>query len=121
MLHPESIAHLPHVTQWLSYCKAAHQIVLEKAGNASHEEQYKMLVEENVLLQLSHLKTHPYVAAKHATGKVQLHAWVYDIGSGDVRAYDEDKKSFIPVEERYAADVKRYLEEEQEMKNKCCD
>lgn len=121
VLHPESISHLPHVTQWLSYCKAAHQIVLEKAGGASIEERYKMLVEENVLLQLRHLKTHPYVAAKHATGKVQLHGWVYDIGSGDVRAYDEDAKCFVPVEERYAEDVKKYLEEEQNMKNKCCD
>jgi carbonic anhydrase len=121
VFNPESIAHLPHVTQWLSFVKAAHQIVLEKAADAPREVQLKMLVEENVLLQLNHLKTHPYVAAKHSTGKVQLHAWTYDIGKGDVKAYDEDQKRFIPVEERYAADVHNFIEEEEIVKKNCCD
>ncbi len=120
VLNPESVAHLPHVTQWLSYAKAAHQIVQEKAADASFEDKFKMLVEENVLLQLRHLKTHPYVAAKHATGKVQLHGWTYDIGEGDVKAYDEEQKCFIPVEERYAADVKKYIEAEKKTKKDCC-
>jgi carbonic anhydrase len=121
VLYPESVAHLPHVTQWLSYARAALQIVQEKAGDAPMEEQFKMLIEENVLLQLRHLKTHPYVAAKHATDKVQLHAWTYDIGAGDVKAYDEEKKCFIPVEERYADDVKKYLEAEKQANKNCCD
>lgn len=127
VLNPESVAHLPHVTQWLSYAKAAHQIVEEKAGDLPYEEKLKMLVEENVLLQLRHLKTHPHVAAKYATDQVQLHAWTYDIGEGDVKAYDSDRKCFIPVEERYAEDVKRYIESEtkeqldQDSKTNCCN
>lgn len=123
VLNPESVEHLPHVKQWLSYAKAAHQIVEEKASDLSYDEKLKMLVEENVLLQLRHLKTHPHVAAKHATDQVQLHGWTYDIGAGDVKAYDEDSKSFIPVEERYAEDVKRFIEEEAnkgQSEDSCC-
>ena len=110
VMDPDSVKHLPHVTQWLSYARAAHQIVEEKAPELSNEEKLAMLVEENVLLQLQHLKTHPHVAAKFATNKVQLHAWTYDIGKGDVKAYDTKESRFVPVEERYAEDVKAYVD-----------
>lgn len=111
VMDPDSITNLPHVTQWLSYSKAAHQIVMEKLPEGSKEERLSMLIEENVLLQLQHLKTHPHVASKFATNKVQLHAWTYDIGAGEVKAYDDDKRCFVPVEERYAEDVKNYVEQ----------
>lgn len=121
VLNPESVEHLPHVKQWLGYVNAAYQIVQEKIPDASFEEKFDMLIEENVLLQLRHLKTHPQVAAKYATNQVKLHAWTYDIGQGDVKAYDSAKGYFIPVEERYAADVKRYIEEQEKAKKgNCC-
>jgi carbonic anhydrase len=69
-----------------------------------------MLIQENVLLQLQHLKTHPYVAARYATNKIQLHAWTYDIGEGIVNAYDERVGKFLPVEERYAEAMKECLD-----------
>ena len=111
VMKPESVASLPHVSQWLSYSRAAHQIVNERAPDATYEEQLNMLVEENVLLQLRHIQTHPQVAAKHATGKVQLHAWVYDIGSGNVNAYDEKLGKFVPVEEKYQQEARSMVEQ----------
>ena len=118
VLNPEKVASLPHVSQWLSYAKAAHYIVEEKAPNASSEEKLTMLIQENVLLQLQHLKTHPYVAARHATNKVQLHAWTYDIGEGNVKAFDEQVGKFLPVEERYSEHVKACFGEDE---HKGCD
>jgi len=109
VLNPKSVESLPHVSQWLSYAKAAHYIVEEKAPNASQDEKLTMLIQENVLLQLQHLKTHPYVAARHATNKVQLHAWTYDIGEGLVNAYDERLGKFVPVEERYVDKAKEAI------------
>jgi len=102
VLYPEKVESLQHVSQWLSYAKAAHFIVEEKAPDLSPEEKLDMLIEENVLLQLQHLKTHPYVAARYATNQIQLHAWTYDIGEGNIKAYDENSRSFLPVEERYS-------------------
>lgn len=113
VMKPDSVKPLPHVSQWLSYASAAHQIVLEKAPEASYEEQLGMLIEENVLLQLRHIQTHPQVAAKCATNKVQLHAWVYDIGSGEVKAYDEEAKRFVPVEEKYQKEAQALIQENQ--------
>lgn len=111
VIDPDSVKDLPHVSQWLSFAAAAKQIVDEKYPSASAEERLAYLVEENVLLQRQHIVTHPQVAAKLATNKLVIHAWCYDIGSGDVRAYDEDQKRFLPVVEKYKDDAERLARE----------
>lgn len=100
-LNPEGLENLPHVKGWLGFCKAAVDIVNETAGDKPDAERMRLLLEQNVVLQLQHLKTHPSVAARLAKGDLELHGWVYDIKTGDVRAYDETSSSFIPVEQRY--------------------
>ena len=119
VLNPQSVESLPHVSQWLSYARAAKQIVDERLGDASDEERLRALIQENVLLQLTHLKTHPHVAAKYAVGALQLHGWHYDIGQGEVSAYDEAQGRFVPVEEKYQEEAKAYLA--QVNQQGCCD
>jgi len=116
VMNPALVEDLHHVSQWLSFSQAAKQIVLEKYPDLSDAEKLTMLIEENVLLQLQHLKTHPQVAAKYATGKVKLHAWTYDIGLGEVKSYDEKIDRFLPVEEKYAESVITTLESDDSCK-----
>lgn len=104
-MNPESLKDLPHVSKWLAYSHAAVEIVKEIGQGLDDEARMRMLIEQNVLLQITHLKTHPYVAARHAAGKLQIHGWVYDIRLGDIVAYDEKQEKFLPVEERYAEDI----------------
>lgn len=68
-----------------------------------------MLLEQNVILQLQHLKTHPKVAMRIAKGDLQLHGWVYDIKTGEVHAYDEDQKKFVSVDNRYASEIAKIM------------
>ena len=105
-MNPEGLESLPHVRKWLGYSKAAVDVVNGIAEDASPEERMKMLIEQNVLLQLQHLRTHPSVAAALARGDVELHGWVYDIRSGDVEAFDEADNRFITIDTRYAAQIK---------------
>jgi carbonic anhydrase len=51
-------------------------------------------VEENVLVQLENLRSHPAVAAGMASGKLHLHGWVYRIETGEVFAYDAESGQF---------------------------
>ena len=104
-MNPEGLDSLPHVKEWLSYSKAAVDVVKEIAPDATAEEQMQKLLEQNVILQLQHLKTHPSVATRLAKGDLVLHGWVYDIKTGGVNAYDEATNKFIPVDERYAEAV----------------
>lgn len=104
-MDPSSLETLPHVKEWLGYSKAAVDIVKEIGADSSPEEQMRMLLERNVVLQLQHLKTHPTVATRLAKGDLTLHGWLYDIKSGGVTAYDESKNTFLNVTERYAAEM----------------
>ena len=44
-------------------------------------------VEANVLVQLENLRGHPCVAEALAKDRLTLHGWVYDIATGEIRAY----------------------------------
>ena len=101
----DALTDLPHVRQWLGYARAAVEVVGHIGRDRSAADRMTMLLEQNVVLQLQHLRTHPSVAARLASGEVQLHGWVYDIRTGQVAALDEATGRFLPVAKRYAADV----------------
>jgi carbonic anhydrase len=111
MSSPEGLENLPHIKEWLGFSKAAVDIVKEMGADLSEDEQMSMLLEQNVMLQLQHLKTHPTVALRLARGDIQLHGWVYDIKSGGVTAYDEASGEFLPVDKRYAPEMARLASE----------
>jgi carbonic anhydrase len=98
LLSPESTDELPTVRYWLHHGQAA----LMVADSMTHKdeakaEKLKRLTEENVLMQLVHMKTHPSVAGAMARGELTMSGWVYDIGSGVVRIADEGQRKFVPV------------------------
>ncbi len=105
-LHPETLDKLPHVREWLSHAKAAELIARESGEGLSEEAKLDLLTKENVLLQMAHIKTHPYVAAAVSSRRVEIHGWVYDIASGEVLAFDEARRDFIPVSEYYRDKIK---------------
>lgn len=104
-MNPEGLENLPHVKEWLNYSAAAVAIVDEIAPDADDQTRMRILLEQNVVLQLQHLKTHPSVAARLAKGDMKLHGWVYDIKTGGVAAYNEAKNRFEPVNDYYAKEM----------------
>lgn len=108
-MNPQVLDMLPHIKEWLGYSKAAVDIVKELGEGKSEAERMNMLLEQNVILQLQHLKTHPTVATRLAKSDLKLHGWVYDIKTGGVNAYDETQRKFVPVNDHYAEEVARHL------------
>jgi carbonic anhydrase len=99
------LTNLPHVREWLGYSQGAVDIVEALGAGLDPDAKMRMLLEQNVILQLQHLKTHPVVAVALAQKTVTLHGWVYDIKTGEVCAYDEATGTWLPVEERYASEL----------------
>lgn len=104
-MNPDGLDGLPHVAKWLGYARAAVDIVGEMAPQADEATRMRMLIEQNVLLQLQHLRTHPSIARRLARGDLELHGWVYDIRTGGVDAYDEADGRFVRVDARYASEI----------------
>jgi carbonic anhydrase len=46
------------------------------------------------------------VATALAKGTTELHGWVYDIGAGEVEAWDEAEGKFITIDTRYAEQIR---------------
>ena len=99
------LTNLPHVREWLGYSQGAVDIVEAMGADLDPDAKMRMLLEQNVILQLQHLKTHPTVAVALAQKAVQLHGWIYDIKTGSVCAYDDATETWVPVEERYASEL----------------
>ena len=99
------LANLPHVREWLGYAQGAVDIVDALGAGLDPDARMRMLLEQNVILQLQHLKTHPVVAVALAQRSVKLHGWVYDIKTGEVAAFDDMTGTWVPVADRYAAEV----------------
>ena len=99
LLHPESTDSMPTVRSWLTNGQAALKVAdALVAKDANPVEHLQKLTEENVLMQMVHLKTHPSVAGALAMRQLTISGWVYEIGSGDVRVVEDGERDFKRVD-----------------------
>jgi carbonic anhydrase len=102
LLAPETIEKMPAVTNWLKNAHAALTVAKTLHDRSKEEGIEKPLLEElteqNVLLQMQHLKTHPSVAGAMALGELTVSGWIYDIGSGHVCVAQDGERGFAPIE-----------------------
>ncbi|MEX2137634.1 MAG: carbonic anhydrase [Pirellulales bacterium] len=97
LLQPETVADLPSVRGWLAHGESARQIVRQNYADLDADNQMNVLVQENVLVQLENLRTHPSVAVRLSRGDLRLFAWVYKLETGEVFAYHADEGQFVSL------------------------
>jgi carbonic anhydrase len=100
LLHPEGLQEMPALAAWLSHAEATRRIMREKYRHLADDALLTATAQENVLVQLENLRTHPAVAAGLARGDLKLHGWVYKIETGEVFAYDPGQGQFVPLTDR---------------------
>lgn len=95
MLDPASTVGLPRVTHNLAPTSDTLRAILkEQYSGLSDDALWQVAVEENVLLQLEHLRTFPFVAERLENGSLGLSGWVYDIKDGEVYEYQAEEQEF---------------------------
>jgi carbonic anhydrase len=97
LLHPDSIKNMPHVENWLHHHAEPVREMMSRTGQLDSPNEMEQAVDANVLVQLENLRGHPCVADGLAADRLTLHGWVYDIASGNVRAYDEQWRQFTAL------------------------
>ncbi len=97
LLKPEKVATLPAVSSWLSHAETTRRIVQDNYGHLEGDRLLTATIEENVLVQLEHVRTLPAVASRLVRGDLHLHGWVYKIETGEVFAYDSTNGQFVPL------------------------
>jgi carbonic anhydrase len=99
LLHPEQVARLPALASWLSHAEMTRRIVLDNYGHLEGDLLLNATIQENVLVQLEHLRTLPAVGSRLVRGDLRLHGWVYKIETGEVFAYDVENAQFVKLAE----------------------
>ncbi|MEB3236679.1 MAG: carbonic anhydrase [Candidatus Sericytochromatia bacterium] len=97
VLKPETLDELPTVRAWLNHAETTRRIVRTKHAHLEGQDRVDAAIEENVLVQLEHLRTLPSVAVRLAKGDLRLHAWVYQIDTGAIRSFDAMTGRFVPL------------------------
>jgi carbonic anhydrase len=97
VVHPETVASLPSLKDWLHHCDSTAQIIKDHYSHLSEEALYTATAEENVLVQLEHLRTLPIIASRVSRGLINLHGWMYKFETGQVFVYDSREGQFLPI------------------------
>lgn len=92
----KSLNHLPAVAAWMSYAESA-KVINASRTHANDKERVSSMVRENVIAQLSNLRTHPSVRLALEQKKLNLHGWVYDIETGSIEALDGATSKFVSL------------------------
>jgi carbonic anhydrase len=97
MLDQAPLEQLPAARAWFGNAEATRRIVQQKYSHLNLEERWAIAAQENVLVQMNHVSTHPAVAARLSSADVRVFGWYYDIGSGMVLQYDQAQLRFVEL------------------------
>ena len=88
---------IPHTRKWLELAKNVKDkmVKLRIADPAVREWMTEQL---NIVEQMNHLLTYPYIAEKYAAGEIEILGWHYIIETGEVFDYDKKEKKFKKIE-----------------------
>lgn len=92
---------MPLVYDWLKrHGEATRRLVLDNYANVEPQRLLKIAIEQNVLTQIENLETYPVIRSKLHSGQLNLHAWMYEIETGQVFAYDAALRQFTLLRQR---------------------
>jgi carbonic anhydrase len=86
VLAPPLLHEQPGLARWTHIARPA---LLKIDLTLPETQQLDSLVQENVRLQLAHLRTYPYIRAAEAAGRLHLHGWIYDLAAPAVWPLEE--------------------------------
>ncbi|QEG35866.1 carbonic anhydrase [Bythopirellula goksoeyrii] len=103
LIHPEKCGDSPTVHAWLANAEATLRIIHQNYNQlVNDQERVTKAAEENVIVQLQNLRTHPSVAAALSRHELKLHGWIYCFETGQVSVYVPQLHRYLPLEQVYS-------------------
>lgn len=97
LLQPETLKDLTAMKSWLAHASETFRIVKSHYNHLDEPAKLMAAIEENVLVQLKQLESHPSIAEKLAINEIRLHGWIYKFETGIVFKYDAESGQFSPL------------------------
>lgn len=92
----------PHLESWLKYGEEALNKV--KRGEVINPELslHNQISQVNVLQQMEHIKSYPFIQERIKQKRVRVHGWWFDIAQADVYCYERAINQFVLIDENEA-------------------
>lgn len=95
----------PNLREWLEHgLPSRDRVALAQHIDPALPDRER-LSQVNVLQQIDHLRSYDLVRRREAAGEVTLHAWWFDVATGDVYIFDEARGGFVVLDEAQAERV----------------
>lgn len=87
-----NLAREPHLARWIEFARPA--LAQVQASGVNDAQRHFETVKANVLLQRNNLLTYDGVREALHAGKLRVHAWLYDVWTGDLQQFDDQLKQW---------------------------
>ena len=92
----------PHLESWLKYGSEALERVRGGFVINPALSEHNQISQVNVLQQMEHIASYPFIAERLKKKRLRLHGWWFDIAQADVYCYEEQLKQFVLIDENEA-------------------
>lgn len=90
----EKLKDLPNTRKWLELAQPVCEQVLFELSQECPQARDWMMEQMNVIEQLKHLMTFPFIYEKVMAGELAVSGWYYIIETGEIYIYDKDSCEF---------------------------
>ena len=91
----------PHLKSWLRHAEGATNLSEQYLTDHPPLDKADQLSLKNVLWQLEHIKSYPFVIEAIQEGRLRVHAWWFDIRSASVYGLDYEDDRFHKIDSMY--------------------
>jgi carbonic anhydrase len=93
---------IPHVASWLKYGENSLKRVMEGFKIHPSLSLHNQVSQVNVLQQMEHIASHPFVNERIEKQQLRIHGWWFDIAQADVYCYEPHLNQFVLIDEEEA-------------------
>ncbi len=92
----------PHLVSWLQYGQESVRKLQSGFSCDTSLSEHNQLSQVNVLQQMEHVASYPFVRERMERGALRLHGWWFDIAHADVYCYEPSLLQFVLIDEQEA-------------------
>ena len=89
----------PHLESWLKYGEESLNKVRNGFTLDSSLSVHNQVSQVNVLQQMEHVASYPFIADRLKKGELRIHGWWFDIAQADVYCYEKSVHRFVLIDE----------------------
>lgn len=90
---------LPHTRKWIQLSRNVAEAIRGDPETMADVGRREWMTEQlNVVEQLDHLLTYPYIAERHEAGQLKIYGWYYVIPTGAIYDYHRESGTFRRIE-----------------------